>query len=950
MNNNNFPDVNSSFINNPIIPINRDSNNLSLRNIYQPGHDGYKTYIKPNSFKYKKKPTKIITTGVDTEYIQNPNHPNTMITTQVAFSNNDCVVLEHPSLKKSILPTWNTECILSTLLGYDEVEASKIDGYLIWEVLMFFAPADLLAGLFKDFELCRRIQQYCQQDARIRLDTGKKSYSNLLELDLYLELPDGVYQLVLKVVDFGKVAQGGLAKTITALGGNMMNKDSMDEYKSNMLEPYTNPDLLDRYLKYAKDDAQQLFFLREANNKRNQKLFEIHNLPFPPSEIVTVGSLVAKLFEAYLDIYIGDYKAYKYFTQTDLRKTKNFQLLDLLKYSTVAYFAKQRNSRKQANALVQGGRAKNERPNVIYTEGVIADTDLSSCYVSILRKLVYPVGLPCTYGQHESSTRKINLGQFLKKHGDELEDRLFIITVSGKLNHHQTLVPSKVIDSLEINEKYSEDDPKIPADFRLYTQEIINGIITFDILDVLKNVCNTQERKQWMELEVVSAVWYPKSLRCNSPQEWYEKTKNHVNKKGNEVKTETNSQGREVTQDNRSKYWLAVPIEDFLNPYANIRSELKSQMKQHSKDSSEYRKLDAQQKAMKLVGNTLYGVLASPYFDIGNVVVANCVTAAARVGVWCTAMATGSYQSITDGGAYNLNAVRDWTGRKPSMNVLSLWRNKKLIHREYRSKLIEKPLGDPDSQWYIEAVENDLEQSRIYDSRDREFIGKEGTWVYFDQELLNHVRHFFRGDHPIDILNHIKFEHKDIYTEIVIHGQTNYRFRHASGEYKLKARGHKLQGTPYNNNSEKSHIVDLFEHLKNNPQAIPPYAPQTISQILKCNQANEMLTAKTDNIYQQNKLLAGDTIEKCSWLRPISLSMFHWKTHQQYQDWVRKADSLKQRTGWGIEQFYLNEDGTVNYEKAISEIQAMIDENIDISHQTASTLRTKDLPHHPYHI
>ena len=632
-------------------------------------NNNFRKCIKQYPKKLWGLPKKTITTASDTEYVQNPNHPNQMITTQLALSEKESYVFEHPALGIGNLPTWNTRCILSAVLNYPEVEKPEsVSGYLLWENLMFFAPADLLSGLFNDFGLCQYIQRFCKQDARIRIDTKKKRYSDLLKLDIYIQLPDGVYQLVLKIVDYAKIAPGGLESAVAALGGKMKDKGLMDRYKKNMLEAYTNPELFDDYNQYAKEDAEILFFLRNANSERTKNLFAIHDLTPPENEIVTVGSLVAKLWESYLHKYIGENKAYRFFTRNKWDKNQKYELLDLLHYSTVDYFAKQNDSRKQASALVQGGRAKNERPNIIYVKGVIADPDLSSCYVTILRNLVYPVGLPCTYGQHESSKKKMTLGEFLKKYEPELEKRLYTITVSGTLNHHQTLVPSKIIDDLKITEKYDEYDPKIPADFRLYTQEIINGIITSDILDALENICNVRERKQWMDLEVISAVWYPKSKRCNTTEEWYVKTSKHPK---NEITTKVSPTGEEQTEDNRSRYWLAVPIEDFLKPYAEMRKDLKSQMREHPKDSPQYQELDAQQKAMKLVGNTLYGVLASPYFDIGNVVIANVITAAARVAVWCTATAAGSFQSITDGGAFNLNKVRDWKNEKPSMNTLA---------------------------------------------------------------------------------------------------------------------------------------------------------------------------------------------------------------------------------------------------------------------------------------
>ena len=371
-----------------------------------------------------------------------------------------------------------------------------------------------------------------------------------------------------------------------------------------------------------------------------------------------------------------------------------------------------------------------------------------------------------------------------------------------------------------------------------------------------------------------------------------------------------------------------MPIGDFIKPFKTKRSELKKQRNAIAdKNSDKWLDLDAKQNAMKQVCNTLYGVLASPYFPISNVVVANNITAAARVAVWCLSCAAGTYQSITDGGAYNLNQVRDWKGDTiPCMNTLSLWRATHRLHRHYTSKLLTKPLAS-DTLWSISASPKDNGYSKVQNKKGTIFEANAEGWKKFDEELLAHIKHFFRGAEKLpSILNIISFTHKDLYESIVLHSQTNYQFKHTDGSRKTKARGHKLSGTPYDNETNESHIKDLFERLAETPNNIPPYRKQTRTQILKCNAANEMLTAKTPNIVQQNGLLAGDTILKQSWLRPISLSMFHWETHSQWESWYKKSENMRGKYGYGIEQWFLHHDGGVDYKTAINTIQERIDD------------------------
>ena len=893
-------------------------------------------------------PTFLITTASDTEYVQKPEHRNQMITTQVAFSEDptDCIVLEHPTLKDGLLPTWNTKCILSHLLGYEEDydETKTPDAYLVWEDLLFFAPTDLLAGLFNDDYLCLYVQRHLKQDGRIVIDTGKRKNRQYLRLPLFMTNNDKTrYQLVIRPLDLSKIGVGSLEKIASSLGIKMQEKGKMDAYKKRMLDAYRDDNLRTDFILYGIDDACVLFKMKKANYERIKSMYETINLKPAVGGIkerLTTGSMVAGLFFDWLHsifekssgntIYDVEpvLPGYKYFKKDE---DKSYSLDDLLKKCGVKYFANTNPEfTKQTNALVQGGRAKNERPTVISDTGVIADADLTSCYATILENLVYPVGLPFTYSRHESDKKVLSLGEFLKKHEKSLVPRLYNIVVSGKLKHHQTLVPSKIADNFSINEKYSEDDPKIDADFRLYTQEIQNGIITSDVLEVLKTVCNRNEWSSWMKLEVITAVWYPNYRRCEDPEQWNYFLKTHYEAEGNYIKTETKTDGTEIIEDKRTRMWVGIPIADFIKPFKDKRKVLKEQRNAIAdKNSDEWLALDAQQNAMKLVCNTLYGVLASPYFPISNVVIANNITAAARTAVWCLSCAAGTYQSITDGGAYNLNQVRDWIGDKmPSMNTLSLWRASHRLERRHTSKLFTKPLTS-DTLWTISASPKGEGYSRIENETGTVYEANGEGWSYLDKALLDHLKHFFRGTPELpSILNIISFTHKDLYESIVLHSQTNYQFKHTDGSYKTKARGYKLKGTPYDNETNESNIKDLFEKLAATPDVIPPYHKQTISQILKCNAANEMLIAKTPNIVQQNGLLAGDSILKQNHLRPISLSMFHWKTHTQWESWYKKSEKLKEKNGYGIELFFLHTDGSgsVRYETAIQSIQEKIDD------------------------
>ena len=309
------------------------------------------------------------------------------------------------------------------------------------------------------------------------------------------------------------------------------------------------------------------------------------------------------------------------------------------------------------SAMVQGGRAVNEAPHK-YRIGRGADIDLASCYGSSLKRFTYPVGLPETlhYTQEETAKR-VKLRKFSKGHESELIDGLWTATVSGDLPYSQDLIFSKRTTIAKINKAVSSEDDsqvdvtgkvlddvaKLPGDFALTRREIVNGVVTGEILEALDRVATKAERAHINALSIESAVWYPASKRDDSVRDWA-------------LNVLSSTGGVTSISDERYDGWVGLPITGFIGPLLEERGRLKTAMK--GAEGGERVRLNAEQTMLKLFINTLYGCLASPYFEIGNAVVANNITASARRGAWQMAKALGSVQSITDGGSYALDAVR----------------------------------------------------------------------------------------------------------------------------------------------------------------------------------------------------------------------------------------------------------------------------------------------------
>lgn len=332
------------------------------------------------------------------------------------------------------------------------------------------------------------------------------------------------------------------------------------------------------------------------------------------------------------------------------------------------------------NAIVQGARCFNEDPSKVSRDDVL-DIDLNSCYGSALTRFDFTIGKPRVFGRSQGDD-KTTLREFLQKNESELLDNLYQIVVSGDLSFSQDLIYSKVNitpesivktlanldesgdDSEEFNNSLLGWEREVEAahlggDFVLMTNQIENGIITSEVLKTLRSVSSDNELNEILKLEVVAAAWYPASQECN-PEEmfWHLKTKpgSIFNKEGKR-------------HDQRTEKWCRISLDGFVGKLIAYRRSLK---KQKRKKGDEF---DVKQNAMKLFINTTYGCLASPYFPMGNVIIANNITAAARVGVWMVSKALGTVQSITDGGAYSNSDVRFFKGvKKPGLDVLSNYR------------------------------------------------------------------------------------------------------------------------------------------------------------------------------------------------------------------------------------------------------------------------------------
>jgi hypothetical protein len=312
------------------------------------------------------------------------------------------------------------------------------------------------------------------------------------------------------------------------------------------------------------------------------------------------------------------------------------------------------------NALVQGGRCHNERP-VEYATGPGLDVDISGCYGAALRKMVYPVGLPRVWSYQPNEARP-TLEKWLNHNGQQLVDGLWTCTVSGPLPFEQDLVYSKLVKAADLRK--AADGKDIPSEFALLRREIRNGIITADVLAALRAAATNEEWAAIRRLEVVTACAYLAKDRRADVGEWCREV---LAAPSEDARARVNAG---TAEDRRTRAWYGVPLEDFVGRLADERERCK-QREREVASPQERQQWKGRDAVLKLLVNTLYGTAASRHFALGNVVVANNITARARVAVWMVAKALGLRQSITDGGIYTPSSVPVYSDKKPGLATLS---------------------------------------------------------------------------------------------------------------------------------------------------------------------------------------------------------------------------------------------------------------------------------------
>lgn len=574
---------------------------------------------------------------------------------------------------------------------------------------------------------------------------------------------------------------------------------------------------------------------------------------------------------------------------------------------------------------VDGGRCRNNRPKDVSVTGAIADIDISGAYGNGLRNQDYPIGKPLVieYPTKSAINAYMTLRQFLKKYRSELVPGLWFARVSsihGELLKHkqdlfQSWEPPRDLDNLRVSQSvsqsdnwFTEDDPGLT---KIFTNEIRMTVLTHDSLQWIENCCSKQQQKELFDnLIVKTALFYPASLECSSVENLLVMVGNHKGKN-----TTSYKDGTKKRNEQECHSWYRVSMKDL------IVDVLLNERKKHPKNTP----LNT---LYKLCLNTVYGVMVSPHFKIGNVCVGNNVTARVRVFAWCMEKGFNGFQTITDGCAFELNRV---TVPGVQSHTAESFVSMSAKGMNYRYA----PLGN--HPWEVSEITEDTDRV-IYGQN---VLDRSQTLLSVDKLAFKHLKDLFPGLdvlhrvtkdlHGVEQVGMFSLETKGVYCGISTHGTANYAFFNEKGEsVKVKMRSYrkdnhvawKAHGEFLTEHDDDYHPAKTFlENLYNTPSQLPRGKVFIHKSILKVSEWRKNYS----ETYQKARIFPGCTLAVARLIRECSLSIFTFQSLDQFLSWSQETDTLRRAYEQTYEYlFSVGVEGGVNYQAMINALEEAV--------------------------
>lgn len=693
-------------------------------------------------------------------------------------------------------------------------------------------------------------------------------------------------------------------------GVKLKYKDNFtSEEKGRMQKQYlSRPEDFDNY---ALGDLQ-CYEALQGNMSKFETIYrslEISEYFEPPR--LTIGATVARIVRSSMLKHLG----------LEL-KDKN-QVIELCRYGTSAHI-KQMKTTGVYNAKVDGGRCRNNRPIDVSIQRPIADADIAGCYGNGLKHQDFPFGRPVIldYDIKADNNEYMSLEKFLDKHGEDLVPGLWQARVSTPkgytLKYAQDFLiswippkdPSKIPTDSDLQEIdwYSEDNIGIT---KIFTNEVTLALINQEFIDWLNKTASARQRRELLDnLYVITAMWYPASEKRENAIELFDAIANHDGKNTTIIKS-GRGKTKKVTVEKNCHAWISVNLGELLV------SRLLIERSKYDKNKSEEKPLN---ELYKLCINTIYGDMVSPFFDIGNVVVGNNITARARAMAWYMEKGLNGFQTITDGCAFELNRVT-----YPRKNNLTSETVLTTYLPASEANYSMKPIGAVDR---IETFETEKGLGiTLYESEKINRLENKEAKKWLETQIPLHLKTVFPD---VPVIEKFSFEIKDIYDAGAFHGTANYKFRKTSKteQGKMRSYSKKHEYNAYVLTGDELQLIfseykpseEFLENILLCPIAVRRSHAYIATKILKTGEYK----AHYESRWRHSQAFPGCTVEMGRLLRECSLTQFTFKTLKQFQSWEKEAKRLRDMTGHTYESWFLNEDGTLDFKSMVLQLDLRI--------------------------
>lgn len=761
----------------------------------------------------------------------------------------------------------------------------------------FFLVADFLrlfSGEWKEEILSiikkERKNNYIIHDKRLRC-VHKKPWGvevPYVYLNKSIEIDGSRYNIAIGFMDTCAI-QGsiGLRSLCINTGIPTDSKELITkEEKKYMMEVLKNHP--DKFVQYSLGDLVNLEalirngdFLQSIYNELG--LNSYYKRPRP-----TIGATVHTLLEGALLSYL------------DLEGSK--ELKELVQHGSHDYLMGNLQSTQTYLAKTSGGRCYNNRRLEPSINSIIVDIDISGCYGKGLQNQDYPIGRPVIidYNIKSKINNFLSLKDFLKKYGNDLVDGLWYCRISTKEelsfdqdffmswyppDRLQDIIKTDTIDMEEHEDGFYED-----GFTKIFSRELHLSALQSDSLEWIYTCLTREEREEFMnKCFVVAAAYYPRSLQARNTQEFFETRRSHNGKNYCEAVyfKHNDFEIRKVYKECHA--WTSINIGTLLI------SKLLEKRSLYDKNNPDQAPMN---NFIKLLINTTYGDLVSPFFYIGNTIVGNNITGRARAIAWYMEKGLHGTQTITDGCCFELNKVTK------SRYTLT---NKKYLELSTEGKkkdLIFSPLLE--RKFHTKEVVN-LQKNRKKD---------------IEKAVKNHLKKMFRNN---KVLNQFDFEVKHICTGLSTHGASNYQLHDRDNIIKSKMRSYKnLEYIDYDVESGKilgtKKVAESFlKSIYENPNKVKREEPFVEDRIIKINNYNA-----GHERFDKMGLLPGNSEKVVRLLNECTLSIFLFRTYKQYKSWKRQYEALKRAYKQSYEESYTDNEGNLKYKEMISDIQEEI--------------------------